>query len=342
MSRETLTWLNENTLIGFTEKRGRAWHYRQGSDNHFTGPVPVEDVRKRLFDWEAVEQPVILGETVTDADGDPSLVFPGQLIPGRKAIVHPVTGHVFAVVTDSYQIHQYNQWLIDNVETILDDDLQIGSAGLLRRGGVAWVQVEMPETIETPEGVRFRPFLLASTSLDTSISTRYGQAVTATVCDNTLNIARGEDGPQLTIRHSSKSLGRLSEVRDALGIVYTAADEFSRQVADLTATEFTPRNFWDLMNTEVQLPDKKKAAGAYNAAKEKREFLWDLYRFDARVAPWTGTAFGAWQAFNTYEQHENKLGKNVVRAERNMWRAVKGDTAKADTRVLTKILELAS
>lgn len=59
MSRETLEWLNANTLIGFTDKRGKAWHYRaskQGDQpNHYPGPVPVDDVKRRLFCWEPVE-----------------------------------------------------------------------------------------------------------------------------------------------------------------------------------------------------------------------------------------------------------------------------------------------
>lgn len=42
-----------------SDKRGTAWHYRedlQGDEsNHYTGPVPVEDVRRRLFNWRAVE-----------------------------------------------------------------------------------------------------------------------------------------------------------------------------------------------------------------------------------------------------------------------------------------------
>lgn len=28
MSSETSTWLNTSTLIGFTDQRGHAWHYR--------------------------------------------------------------------------------------------------------------------------------------------------------------------------------------------------------------------------------------------------------------------------------------------------------------------------
>ena len=30
MSQETSQWLNTRTLIGFTDKRGNAWHYAGG------------------------------------------------------------------------------------------------------------------------------------------------------------------------------------------------------------------------------------------------------------------------------------------------------------------------
>ncbi len=57
MSKESLTWLNTNTLIGCTDKRGTAWHWRaeqQGEQsNHYPGPIPLQDVQDRLFHWQA-------------------------------------------------------------------------------------------------------------------------------------------------------------------------------------------------------------------------------------------------------------------------------------------------
>src|SRR4051794_18540090 len=62
MSKETLQHLNTNTLIGNTDHRGTAWHYRaeeQGEkSNHYPGPIPVDDVQRRLFDWQAVSRRV--------------------------------------------------------------------------------------------------------------------------------------------------------------------------------------------------------------------------------------------------------------------------------------------
>lgn len=339
MSRETLNWLNENTLIGFTEKRGNAWHYRRGNDNHYVGPVPVEDVRKRLFDWTAVEQPVMLGEVATP-DG---FIFPGETIPNRKAVVHSKTGHVLGIFSDSYQVHDYEQWLVDNVESILDDNLHIGSAGLLRGGGQAWVQVEVPETMEFAGGIKARPFLLAAGSLDGSLSSTYGASVTATVCDNTMAVAMEQHGGfRAKFRHSKHSLGRIQDVRDALGVVHTMADDFGRQVEALLDQEVSDRQFRQILESEVPLPENpKKAPAAHTAALRKREFIHDLYRFDARVAPWTGTAMGTWQAFNTFQQHESKMQRGTNRVERNASWMITGKQEKADHALLAKITELA-
>ena len=82
MSRETIEHLNTNVLIGNTDQRGHAWHYRaeeQGDEsNHYPGAIPIEDVQRRLFHWEAascrmaMEVPADFGTmTHLTADGTP-------------------------------------------------------------------------------------------------------------------------------------------------------------------------------------------------------------------------------------------------------------------------------
>ena len=170
MSRETINDLNNLTLIGYTDKRGHAWHYRaneQGDEsNHYPLAIPVEDVRRRLFNWTALE-----GQITANAITEDGVVTTTD--PARKAIMRSDTGAILGVFKSGYRIHQYDQWLIHNVETLLDASVRIGSAGLLKKGAVAWVQVEMEDTITTPEGVDFRPFLTAATSMDGSLASTY-------------------------------------------------------------------------------------------------------------------------------------------------------------------------
>ena len=139
-------------------------------------------------------------------------------------------GAVLGLFKDGYQMHQYDQWLLTTVADILDDSLSISSAGLLKQGAIAWVEVSVPETITTPEGFDFRPNLLATTSFDGSIATTFKRTVTATVCDNTRELALAEHGQDYKVKHSRYSTAKLGEARQALAMVHTLADDFAAEV----------------------------------------------------------------------------------------------------------------
>lgn len=323
MSQESSVWLNQNTLIGYTEKRGNAWHYRaadQGAEgNHYPGAVPIEDVRRRLFHWDAVE-----GDLVTNV-----LTEDGVLTitdPERKTIVRPDTQTVLGVFKNGYTIHQYREWLLNQIEYLLDDDLDIGSAGLLKLGGVAWVSIEVPENIVTPEGVEFRPHLLAATSLDGSLSTTYNRCITNVVCDNTMSAALSEHGQRIKVKHSRYSKVKLAEARDALGIIHSAADDFAAQVAELTSVKVSDSEWRKFVDAHTPVPEKE--GRALTMAENKRETLFRLWNHDDRVTPWKNTAWGVVQAVNTADQHEFNVRGD--RAERNMLKSISGHFDKLD------------
>lgn len=335
MSAETSTWLNTNTLIGFTEKRGNAWHYRaeeQGAlSNHYVGAIPVEDVRSRLFHWTPVEGD--LSTSYVTVDGVTTL-----RPTDWKTVIRPDTGDVLGVFKSSYRIHDYDQWLIQNLDFLLHGDLRVGSAGLLRKGAVAWVQVETPDTVTTPEGVAFRPFVSAATSLDGSLSSTYQTGAQVIVCDNTLSAALNETGAaRVKIKHSSKSIGRLSEVRDALGLVHKVTDDFSAQVASLCATEVSDRAWAEFLKLHVGVPADDAPARTKTIARNKWDALRSLYSNDLRVSPWKGTAFGVVQAVNTYEHHLVKPRNDVKAGERNQLRTITGKVDALDQDTLTTL-----
>lgn len=326
MSQETMEWLNLYTLIGYTDRRGNAWHYRrelQGIEsNHYVGPVPVDDVLRRLFNWEAVEAEMLYR-------------FDGELrpAPGRKLIVRNDTGHVLGVFKSGYQIHQPSEWLLENVSQILDDELGIGSAGLLKNGAVQWVSVEVPENITTPEGVEFRPSLLATGSCDGSIATTYKRVRTEVVCDNTRDMALGEEGQQIKVKHTKYSGYRINDARDALAIVHTMTDEFSEEIARLTSWKVSDVQFDALLTKLIPINDEMGKRGITLGSK-KREEVMALYKNDPRVAPWTGTAYGVSQAFNTWNQHFRTVRKGAPRQVRNMENLISGATLQDDEHVL--------
>lgn len=350
MSRETIAHLNTQTLIGFTAKRGNAWHYRaeeQGAEsNHYTEAVPVEDVRRRLFAWDALARPLFVS-LPADIDtmsgiGDDGMPYRSEEVPGRKAIVRSDSGAVLGIHSDGYAIHQYDETLIGTVARILDDGLSIGSAGLLRNGAQAWVSVEVPDTITTPEGVAFRPNLLAVSSLDGSLASTFKRVVTNVVCDNTMHAGLGEAGQQYKIKHTRNSRAKIATARDALGIVHRIADDFAEEVRALCATEVNARQWGRFVEEFAPLEPGTTGRGR-TMALNKRNDLNRLWKSDARVSPWAGTAWGVVQAVNTYTHHEG-IVRGAGRAERNMTRAVSGGVEKLDigtAQMLTKVLALA-
>ena len=332
MSQETLTHLNAYTLIGYTEKRGTAWHYRaeeQGDEpNHYTGAIPIGDLRRRLFNWAPIE-----GEITATALLDDGVLT--TVDKTRKAIMRSDTGAVLGIFKKGYRAHDYNEWLVTNVEAILDADLAVGSAGLLRGGAVAWVQVEMEDTLDTPQGVEYRPFLTAATSLDGTLATTYKTGAQVVVCDNTLSAAMNGKGSAYKVRHSTNSLNRILEVRDALQIVHTVADDFSAKVRALCDQGVTDAEWGRFVAAHTGWTPE--LTGRAKTMTEGRvDELNHLYFHDNRVNPWRGTAYGALSAVNTWAHHVQTVRGNT-RAARNMERAVMGEVDNLDRLVLAQL-----
>jgi phage/plasmid-like protein (TIGR03299 family) len=328
MSAETIEWLNTQTLIGLTDKRGKAWHWResaQGAEsNHYEGFVPVEDVRRRLFNFTAVSRPVF----ITGRDGQP------KQVPNKQAIVADDDDTVFAVFADGYQPHQYEEWLIDNVASLISaskGELGIGSAVLLRNRGSAAVQIEVPDSITTKDGVEFRPYLLAATSLDGSLKTIYKRCSTTVVCDNTRDAALSERGQSYKVKHTRYSHLKLGDARDALQIIFDSGEAFAAEVDKLCATAVTDKQWQKVLDALVPVP--VDLGRSRTAAETKRAKLTSLWVVDERVKPWRNTAWGVSQAFNTFNQHLATV-KGSHRLERAYTNVLSGKTAQADLQVL--------
>jgi len=364
MTTEGIAKLSDNVLVGFTGKRGPAWWASrginqtdsQGRANHFDGPVPVEVVREQLFNWQAEKRSLFYGvpASLTD-DGVTAPTF--AEVPGRVAIVRSDNGYVMGVFKDGYMVHNYGEWLMDSIATILDDDLQIGSAGQLKNGAVGWVSVEVPENIVTPEGVEFRPNLFGVTSHDGTLATMFKRCVTNIVCDNTLRAAMGESGQEIKVKHSKYSGFRIASAREALAVVHSASDDFAAEVAKLSSIKVNAKTFGKFLDTFSPVPEGDDASKrAVTMAEARRERLTEMWKSDPRVAPWggggrnTGSAWGVVQLVNTFDQHETSVkrgemsdaDKAGVRWERSILSAVDGTLDKRTDEVAALVTTLAA
>jgi len=355
MSKETSAWLNQNTLIGFTDKRGSAWHYRAAdqadvpattypqatpiklddgtevASNHYRNAVPVHDVNRRLFGWDVAV--VEAAYNVADVLGVEAATWkPSER---KVAWIRDDTLAELGWFSPSAVVHPYRTWLVENTHRLADADLDIASAGLLKGGAQAWVSYEVPETLHTPQGVDFRPQLLATTSMDGSLATTYKRVTTLTVCDNTLAAAlrEGKD-QQIKIMHSKYSHMKIMDARDALRIVHQDADDFMAEVKALTEIEVSDKQWSQFLDAYVPVPEDK--GRGRTMAEHKREDLTQLWTSDLRAAPWKGTAWGVLQTANTWFHHKQVV-RGASRPERNMDNVLNGRTEKHDVEVITTL-----
>jgi phage/plasmid-like protein (TIGR03299 family) len=329
VSNETTHWLNNNCLIGFTDKYGRAWHYSendQGNEsNHYPMAIPVADVQRRLFDWEAVEC------EATYQVNDRTFALPG------KVIARSDTGAHLGTFADGYQPHQYSEWLLDKVGGLLDVSegaLGIGSAVLLQSGAVAAVQVEAPESVNVG-GDELRPFILATTSFNGKFVTSYKRGTTRVVCDNTLDEFHNTASAEFKIKHTKHSKARIDEVRSVLEITFKHQEAELKEIEDLMNQAMTDLEFDRLV--KMVDPIKTEEERGITRTGNRHSQYRNLWEHDDRIGSYRGTAWGAIQVFNTYGQHMNSLRATTVRPEANMLNFMGGKVGKNDNEVVTAI-----
>lgn len=336
MSRESLKWLNRNVLIGYRDARGTAWHYsasEQGDEpNHYPGPVPIADVRRRLFSWTAEARALSFHRPDAET-GERSIP-----VTSKIAIVRSDDDTVLGIRGKDYQIHQFDDVLLKSVEHLLDDDLNIGSAGLLGKGRIAWVQIEAPENMTASGGLEFRPHLLAASSHDGTIATTYKCVSTVVVCDNTLALAlRERNRGRYRVRHTPGSRIRLHDARGALGIVFQMAEDFKAEVDELISVRVSDDQWSRFLEAHLPIAEDELESNARRQL-QRREIHRALWDSDERVAPWRNTALGVLQAVNTYRHHIRPVRGGTVRFERNKLEAITGSGARQDRAAMATLM----
>lgn len=355
MSMETPETLNDGRCVklGNTLERGEsyAWHHNPyiamivaakngGIPQYYPGPIPVQDVIDHMLNWEALTAPVAF----TDHNGV-SHETSDQVIYRSDTSAVLKTGF-----KEGYLIHQFQEWLIERIAKLTGvsvadavniangtdaDMLQLSSFGLLKGGAQAWAQFELPESIETPSGLKFRPSLLAGTSHDGTIATMAKLVYTMVVCDNTFATARGERRATVKAKHTKNSGRTFDDGANALGIVRAGADEFSKDLEALIARPVTTVQFGKFLDIWQPIPaEDSTSKRAVTMAERTRATLEDLYSSDAMVAPFAGSAFGVLQLTNTYNQHHAPVNTGTDRIERRFSRALSDELANKDSEVI--------
>jgi len=317
----------QRVLLGHTGGRNKdAWEiFKVRDEDRFEGPIPREAVVDRLFDFKAVMRPVF----THDASGKL------RHVEGSQAIVNNRTDHVFKIAGPNYRIHQFDEWLLEGLDKILDtDEFGIGLAGIYEQGARAFVMIERPETIPSASGMQVRPQILAATSHDSRYATNFRATAEFVVCTNIIDFTRRKGNPAFFVRHSKYSSLKVDDARKVLDLLVTAGDQITSVVDNLADVTVTDEQWQEIVESLVPLK-KKSPARTIARISNKRERLHQMWADDPRCAPWNGSALGAFQVFNCYRQHH--AGSDSSRLKRNMTDILSTPTGTTDEAILATI-----
>jgi phage/plasmid-like protein (TIGR03299 family) len=261
---------------------------------------------------------------------------------------------VFKVVSKRHAIHQFSEVLVDNVTALLDtgsDDLNIVGAGLLRGGAIGWVQIGTSEEdgITLDGGDKVSSTLTVVSSHDGTFATSYRTGMFRFACSNQLGQVRRAVGAAYKIRHTRNSVMRIVEAREVLGVMFESGKQYAELANGLIRRTCTDEQFADIVAQFAPRPkyvEGKTDEAGYDRAlvrwENKRDDLRDYYRSDS-VGEYAGTAWGAFQTLNGYNEHLRPFrsvsdGVAVSRAGRTMQRFVMGRTARDDANALELVL----
>lgn len=262
-------------------------------------------------------------------------------IEGRQLIAKDHGGRVLAIPgAKSYVIHQYDESILGIAADVLqasDGQARIAAHGQRNYGGQAFVQVELADPIVLADD-SVHPFLFLSGSHDGSLRTTARLGANRLICTNMLAGVFKHWQKIVGVKHTTFSEKRLIEARTLVTDLTVAATSLKHDIQRLLDIEVTTAEFGRIAESLYPKPKDGEERGdraAHTRWETRRDILWDLWRNDPRVAPWTGTGWGALQAFNTYHQHEMPV--RVDRTDRSIDRFVSGDVLKRDTKVVAAI-----
>lgn len=182
--------------------------------------------------------------------------------PDKKVILRKDNASYVSTVGIGYKVSQYSESLGETMDSLIGEGgAFIETAGILGNGAKGWMQARLPGdiAIERSGGKDvIEKYILAYTAHDGTANASYRITARRVVCQNTLEMAFGEQNFGLvSVRHSKNMEKNLSKVGNILKDASTAYAEFAESINLFAEKDLTENLVKDYLNTLI--PDKANA-----------------------------------------------------------------------------------
>ena len=283
----------------------KPWH---GLGNKLTTLQPL-DVWKRQagMDWMIEESEVryITGNHTVGAI---------HTFPEQKVLYRSDTKRPLAVVSKRFQVVQPEEVLEFYRDLTEHAGFELETAGVLKEGRKFWALARTGQSAMLKGKDQVNGYLLLATACDGSLATTAQFTSVRVVCNNTLQIALGDNRGAVKVPHRSEF--NADAVKQQLGITVAPWNRFVANMKDLVACPVDPDSVDGLLRRMLTYPGQPGQAPVVNEqAMRSVRALYDGGGRGAQLASSRGTAWGLLNSVTEYVDHHRRARSDDHRRE---------------------------
>ncbi len=304
----------------------KPWH---GLGNKLTTLQPIDAWKRQAgMDWTIEESEVryITGSQTVGAI---------HSFPEQKVLYRSDTKRPLAVVSKRFQVVQPEEVLEFYRDLTEHAGFELETAGVLREGRKFWALARTGQSTTLKGKDQVNGYLLLATACDGSLATTAQFTSVRVVCNNTLQIALGDNRGAVKVPH--RSAFDADAVKQQLGITVAPWARFVAQMKDLVACPVDPDSVEGLLRRVLVYPGQSGKAPVVNEqAVRSVRALYDGGGRGAQLASSRGTAWGLLNSVTEYVDHHRRARSDDHRREAAWF----GQGAKFKQRAWDELIQL--
>ncbi len=159
--------------------------------------------------------------------------------PDSKVLYRSDTLAPLSVVSQRYNVVQPHEVLHFNQDLVEAGGFELETAGSLKGGRKLWALAKTGQDLMLKGGDLVKSYLLLATSCDGTLCTTAQFTSVRVVCNNTLQVAVGNQSAAIKVPHSTQF--DAAAVKQALGLVVSQWDHFGQHAKALSQRPVAPQ-----------------------------------------------------------------------------------------------------
>jgi phage/plasmid-like protein (TIGR03299 family) len=265
-----------------------------------------------MNDWNVRKQALVAQVPGGAVTGTLSIPVEGKFAVLRD---NPFTGHTEAlgVVGDKWAPFQNEQTTGLLTAIVKESGCDIATMGVLGGGRKTFVSMKLPGHMEFVSPIDGSTditdmYLSVFNSHDGTGALSVVVSPVRLMCCNQQRMAEGRAKSRFTLRHSGNPLAKLAEVRSMLGLTVQYQDTFAAECRAMIDKEMENAEVMAALQA-IFAVDKAETDLQKSRRIETATQVFELYKQSDTVAPFRGTAFGAYNAVTEYADHYMRVGR---------------------------------